>query len=91
MSYWHHLDRVRGVLPTQGVPVGLVILVVVVGLWFCSWTFTELAAFCGMATTEALRLNARRRKAWRFIAADFTHVGHLYNAQLSLGHEYSSI
>lgn len=94
MSYWHHLDRVRGVLPAQGFPVGLLILVVVlglvlvgVGLWYCGWIFTESTGSCGMAATEALRLNARRRRAWNFMAASSTHAGHLYRAQFSLGHE----
>lgn len=94
MSYWHHFDRVRGVLPAQGVPVGLLILVVVlglvlvvVGLWYCGWIFTESTGSCGMAATEALRLNARSKRAWNFMAASFTHVGYLYSAQFSLGHE----
>lgn len=92
ISYWHHLDRVRGVLPAQGFPVGLLILVVLdlvlvgVGLWYCGWIFTESTGSCGMAATEALRLNARRR-AWNFMTTSFTHAGHLYSAQFSLGHE----
>lgn len=64
------------------VVLGLVL--VVVSLWYCVWISTESAGYRGMTAIEAPRLNARRRRAWNFMAISSIHVGYLYSAQFSL-------